>query len=181
MSNSKQGFSLWLLPEASSAKKFTIQCQQLAQQYQGIYLPPHVTLYVGEFSVDDDYEQLLTETAAQLSPLTLAPGRLQTDPRFGCSFYLSFQQDPIIDQLARLSNWLREQSSHQTAYTFNPHMSFLYHHLTDSSKNTLNTLPAPHEPIRFEGICWASHPHIIEDVADIEAFQIHTTLPLTQK
>jgi hypothetical protein len=87
---------------------------------------PHVTLYVGARSADDDVEALLSQAAQGVGTPELRITAVRTSPELFKALYLEFEPDP---QTERLCGLFRAGLKAASPYVLRPHLSLLYKHL----------------------------------------------------
>ena len=124
------GFSLWLLPEASTQAELTALVQELAPQFGQPAFIPHVTVQ-GDLLLDlamltDHARALAASTDVQNWPVDT----VESTENFFRALYLRFADSPAFAQLLHQSERLTGTATGLSPY---PHLSLAYGALPSES------------------------------------------------
>ncbi|WP_404791034.1 2'-5' RNA ligase family protein [Altericista sp. CCNU0014] len=116
-------FAVWLVPAPSDRRWLSKVIQDYAVEYDTPVFEPHLTLYSGDLQPEDNLEEIVAESAATESPITLEIMGLDYAENYFRTGFITFAPS---DRLARLSRTLRDRLSHPKEYTLDPHLSLMY-------------------------------------------------------
>jgi hypothetical protein len=124
----------WLVPAPPHHRNLAAIIDGLAQELDAPRFEPHVTLYAGARSGDDDVEALLTQATENLGSLELRIAGVGTSPELFKTLYLEFEPEPQTERLCRL---FRAGLKPALDYELKPHLSLLYKHLPGTTRAAL--------------------------------------------
>lgn len=160
--------SFWLVPTYDTRVWFTGHIDRLAERFGTAKFEPHLTVHAGPADQVATPASVLAESAFEFEPITLRPVLLAHSSEFTKTLYVEFHlEQALID----LSIKLRDRVP--SDYVLKPHMSLLYHHLTEDEREELmQTIRLPDENVRFEVIQAVKCPAIHQTADDVRSWQI---------
>ncbi len=159
--------SYWLIPTKEDHAVLQTVIDGLASRFEAPTFPPHLTLFAGPATADEEPRHVLESLPSELVPKRLAVNRVDVSDHFTMTLFLQLQPDPQLITLHERIQSIAPPSK----YCFDPHLSLLYLDLPLPVKQCLaNEINRPLEEIRFDRIRAVSHPSIIETRKDIEDF-----------
>ena len=140
----------------------------LATRFNAPNFPPHLTLFAGPISPQDNPLKLLNEL-----PLALVPEKLEVigpdaTNLYTMSFFIRCRPDT---KLIQLHEHIRQKSP-PSQYRIDPHISLLYADLPIATKmKMIEKYPIALHHIRFDRIRAVDHPSPVQSQEDIDDFQ----------
>ncbi len=141
--------SYWLMPTAGERDRFARLISRLAGELGGPLFVPHLTVYSGSADGNDDPDRIVKEAVKHGGELLLRCTGLDFSEKFTRACFLSFAPEP---RLNRLSEALRENSSHADIYQLKPHLSLFYGNLTRQDRELVRKLVEIPGTVRFGGL-----------------------------
>jgi Cyclic phosphodiesterase-like protein len=126
--------AFWLVPAPPHHRTLCTIIEDLARELKAPMFEPHVTLYVGVQSADDDVEALLGHAAQSVGTPTLRIAAVRTSPELFKALYLEFEPDPATERLCGL---FRAGLKAASPYVLTPHLSLLYKQLPATTGTAL--------------------------------------------
>lgn len=124
-------FAVWLTPAPSDRRWLSKIIQDYAAAYQSPTFVPHVTVYSGITSAQDDLSGILAQSSRSLLPLSLEVTGLGYTENFFRTGFITFAPQ---DALTKLSVTIREHLQSPTDYRLEPHLSLVYKDLSLDQK-----------------------------------------------
>ncbi len=124
-------FAVWLTPAPSDRRWLAKIIQDYAAAYQSPIFVPHVTIYSGICSAQDDLSAILAQLGSSLLPLSLEVTGLGYTENFFRTGFITFAPN---DALTALSVTIREHLQSPTDYRLEPHLSLVYKDLSLDQK-----------------------------------------------
>jgi hypothetical protein len=145
--------SYWLVPAAAERPFWQQLIDTLGRTHDAPAFVPHVTIYSGDSSPQDDPLAIMTQATRALRGVRLQIDRILYTEAFTKSLFVQFHPS---EQLSRITEALRRLSAHPSAYVLDPHLSLLYKHLPAHAKHQLaTTIQLPVSEIFFDEV-WAN-------------------------
>jgi Cyclic phosphodiesterase-like protein len=124
-------FAVWLTPAPSDRRWLSKIIQDYAAAYQSPTFVPHVTVYSGICSAQEDLSATLLQLGGSLLPLSLEVTGLGYTENFFRSGFITFSPH---EGLTALSVGIREHLQSPTDYRLEPHLSLVYKDLSLDQK-----------------------------------------------
>ena len=160
--------SYWLIPTASDAEILEEIIDLLAIRFHAPRFPPHLTLFAGPTSPQDNPRKLLNDLSLALVPKKLSLIGADATRLYTMSFFLRCRPEA---QLLQLHEHIRQNSS-PSQYRIDPHISLLYADLPIATKMKLiEKHPVALHHIHFDRIRAVDHPSPVQSKEDVEDFQ----------
>lgn len=142
-------YSFWLVPQSPDLEDFQGIINTLSRRFDTVPFCPHVTLYSGLVPSTLDLQAALADLAPT-SELELEILGVDHGSRFAKTLYIQLRPSPVLSQLAqRLVDAIPEAQ----LPTLAPHLSLLYHHLDDATKQDLSqAISLSRSHIRFNQV-----------------------------
>ena len=167
--------SYWLMPTAAERGFFVNLITRLAGAFGGPLFAPHLTVFSGSASPDDDPGRILSEAANDGGELRLRCTGLEFSEKFTKACFLGFAPEPRLSQLAAS---LQHNSAQAANYQLNPHLSLFYGKLTDQDRARILTLVEIPETVRFDGLTAMATSAMIRSAKDVISWQLLGSRPL---
>jgi 2'-5' RNA ligase len=126
-------FAVWLTPAPSDRRWISKVIQDFAAEYNAPLFEPHVTVYSGVYSSEEELTTLVTKAVTSLSPFTLQVTGLSYTKEFLKTGFIVFATD---DRLIQLSKDIRDLLQTSMEYTLEPHLSLIYKDIPLDQKRT---------------------------------------------
>ena len=124
-------FAIWLTPVPTDRRWLSKVIQDYALTYSSPAFEPHVTIYSGVCSAEDNLSHILAKAAAGLQPLALEVAGLGYTENFFRTGFITFVSDGA---LSALSTSIGDQLHPPADYLLEPHLSLVYKDLTIEQK-----------------------------------------------
>lgn len=158
--------SFWLIPSEQDRAFFQTIIDALSQEYDAPTFTPHVTIYSGEYATDESVTELIEKATQGIQSFSLRVDKLLYTDEFTKTLFLQFNPSSI---LSKLSETLRSHSRKPSNYTLNPHLSLIYQHLSEATKeNLINSINLPKSEVFFNEVRAISTPEPIQEPEDVE-------------
>ncbi len=169
-------FSFWLTPAQPYQTRLTAVIRQLARQYDAIPFEPHVTLFVGEHTADENPRQLGDQIAANLPTQQLTVQKLDYTDALFKTLFIAFNDSPELETAVRQ---IKANLQHPGQYKLAPHLSLLYKEMPASAKQQIiATLDFDTAVIPFDQIQLVTPNPDTQDWSDIAGWRIESTYTL---
>jgi 2'-5' RNA ligase len=163
-------FSFWLIPAAEEQTYFQEIIDLLAQNYDAPTFMPHVTIYSGEYELAESVESIIEQATFNIKSFSLKIDKLSYTEEFTKSLFVQFQQNSTLSQI---SETIRSSSKIPSTFTLNPHLSLIYQHFNEETKQQLITkMSLPKSEILFNQIRVISTSNTVETREDVESWQL---------
>lgn len=160
--------SFWLIPTHETRSWLVRDIERLAERFNAPVFEPHLTIHAGPADRVASAASVLGETAFEFEPVTLRPIAIGHSPSFTKCVYVEFHMDQV---LLDLQSKLRERLP--SDYVLHPHITLLYHHLSDSERESLaEEMLVPVNDIRFEIIQAVKCPAVNETAEDVRSWKL---------
>lgn len=168
--------SFWLVPAAEERIYFQEIINSLAQDYDAPTFAPHVTIYSGEYQSVASLKNIIEQATQGIQSFSLKVDQLLYTEEFTKSLFIQFQQNSTLSQISKtLDSYAKKTSK----FTLNPHLSLIYQHLTEESKQKLTTtISLPKSEILFNEVRVISTSSKVETREDVEGWQLLFTKQL---
>ncbi|NET59419.1 MAG: cyclic phosphodiesterase-like protein [Symploca sp. SIO2E6] len=174
MVNTKVSF--WLIPSEEDRAFFQNMIDSLAQEYDAPSFTPHVTIYSGEYTSDDNPIELIEQSIKEVKSFSLRVAKLRYTEEFTKTLFVEFLPCAILTQI---SESLRSSSSKPSNYILNPHLSLIYRRMDETiKKNLTNSLSLNKSEVFFNEVRAISTPALIQAKEDVENWQTICTRKL---
>lgn len=174
--NSKVSF--WLIPSEEDRAYFQEIIDTLAREYDAPTFTPHVTIYFGEYMADEYVAELVEEAIRGVPGFSLKVDKVLYTDEYTKSLFVQFHPSSILSQI---SETLRSSSEKPSDYSLNPHLSLIYQHLSEATKEKLiRNLSLPKSEVLFDSVQAISASETTQRREDVESWQVIYTrkLPL---
>ncbi len=162
----KTKVSFWLIPSEQDRAFFQRIIDTLSQEYDAPTFTPHVTIYSGEYATDESVAELIETAAEGIQSFSLRVDKLLYTDEFTKTLFVQFNPSSI---LSKLSEILRSHSRNPSNFTLNPHLSLIYQHLSETTKeNLINSIHLPKSEVFFNEVRAISTPEPIQKPEDVE-------------
>jgi hypothetical protein len=143
--------SYWLLPSTADRIFFQDIINTLAKTYDAPSFEPHVTIYSGVYSLQDDNPKVILQQATNnVRRVRLCVDTLLYTDVFTKTLFVQFHPSPI---LAAISKTLRNAAAAPSDYLLNPHLSLIYKQISQETKQHLvASLRIPQSEISFDEV-----------------------------
>lgn len=160
-----RNLSFWLVPSEQDRSFFEHLIDTLAQEHDAPSFVPHVTLYSGETTADDDPLDSIEKSTQGVKGLSLHVDSVLYTEQFTKTLFVQFHPSPL---LRSISERMKHLSSKPSGYILNPHMSLMYKDMSEQGKHQLAaTIRLPSAEVSFDEV-WAiaslGPTHTPEDV-----------------
>ncbi|NEP60768.1 MAG: cyclic phosphodiesterase-like protein [Symploca sp. SIO2G7] len=168
--------SFWLIPSEEDRVFFQRVIDNLAQEYDAPSFTPHVTIYSGEYTPDDNPVELIEQSIKKVKGFSLKVKKLGYTDEFTKTLFVQFLPCAV---LSKISETIRSSSSRPFNYILNPHLSLIYRQLNKTiKKNLTNSLSLNKSEVFFNEVKAISTPALIQAKEDIESWQTICTRKL---
>lgn len=169
--------AFWLLPAASFAEAFAEIIGALAREFDAPAFAPHVTLYAGRQTADDNPVAVAAQVVAAASRIELTAAATATADKLFKTLFVEFAPDARVE---RLGQTLRQGFKQPGDYVLQPHLSLLYKLLPETTRHALTKrFDFRGQRIAFDAIA-VVHPGAGTDTWEaIERWEIEARFPLT--
>ncbi|MCZ6876451.1 MAG: cyclic phosphodiesterase-like protein [bacterium] len=142
--------SYWLLPSTADCAFFQDIINTLAKTYEAPSFEPHVTIYSGPYTPQDNPEAILQQATNSIQRVCLRLDNLLYTDVFTKTLFVQFHPSPI---LTAISETLRHAASGPSDYSLNPHLSLIYKQLSEEAKQHLvSSLHIPQSEVIFDEV-----------------------------
>ncbi|MCG9892234.1 MAG: hypothetical protein MH252_14315 [Thermosynechococcaceae cyanobacterium MS004] len=124
-------FALWLTPIPSDRRWLSKIIQDYAAAYDAPMFEPHVTVYSGIYSAQDDLPKILSQRVVPQLPIALEVTGLGYTENFFRTGFITFAPN---EALTALSHGIRDRLQSPTDYRLEPHLSLVYKDLSLDQK-----------------------------------------------
>lgn len=135
MSQPLPRMAIWLVPGRSQRDKLQKLIDALAKRYGAPTFVPHVTVYSCLRSQHQQELALVSKIAAKFQPVVMAAGNLSGSARLTRALFVELDLSP---DAAAINAWLQRSVPLPSTYTFQPHLSLLYAHISDAERKKLS-------------------------------------------
>jgi len=169
--------SFWLIPSVAYRPFFQEIINSLAQAYNAPRFEPHVTIYSGNDTPDESIDDLIETAVKDVSGFMLDIEQVGYSDLYTKTLFVQFSPSAILTQI---SEKLRRNSAHPSAYVLNPHLSLIYQHLDDAIQKKLATeVVVPYTQVFFDEVKAISTPEPVRSRDDVEKWQTLSVRKLT--
>lgn len=142
--------SYWLLPSAADRAFFQNIINTLAKTYEAPAFEPHVTIYSGAYTPQDNPEANLQLATNGIQCVHLCVETTLYTDVFTKTLFVQFHPSPI---LAKISKTLRHTATAPSDYPLHPHLSLIYKQMSKETKQHLaSSLHIPRSEISFDEV-----------------------------
>ncbi|MGB5962564.1 MAG: cyclic phosphodiesterase-like protein [Coleofasciculaceae cyanobacterium] len=167
--------SFWLIPGREDLAYFQEIIDTLAQEYNAPTFTPHVTIYSGEYALEQ-LPSIIEQATQEIKSLSLSVEQVLYTEEFTKSLFVQFYQSSTLSQI---SETLRSCAKIPSKFTLNPHLSLIYQHLTEDIKKELITkINLPKSEVFFNEVRVISTSHKVETRKDVEIWKLLYTKSL---
>jgi hypothetical protein len=167
--------SFWLLPALPEREQLRARIAELAARFNAPMFEPHVTLYSGELTQDDDVAAAVEAAARAMSPVTLRSTGVAQSEVFTKTLFIEFAAE---ERLSVASDAIRLRLRVGTPYELKPHLSLLYAELSSTVRAELTREFAPPPPVTFDRLQAIVSAGSIRRREDVEAWRVVAEAPL---
>ena len=168
--------SFWLIPSEEDRAFFQNIIDSLGQEYDAPSFTPHVTIYSGEYTPDDNYAELIQKSIKEVNSFSLKVEKIGYTEEFTKTLFVQFFPCAILSDI---SETLRKSSSKPSDYILNPHLSLIYQQLSETIKEDLtNLLSINKSEVFFNEVMAISTPGLIQATEDVENWEVICTRKL---
>lgn len=167
--------SFWLIPSEEDRAFFQKIIDGLGQDYDAPSFTPHVTIYSGEYTPDDNYAELIENSIKEVNSFSLKVEKLEYTEEFTKTLFVQFFPCAILTDL---SETLRNSSSKTSDYILNPHLSLIYQQLSETIKEDLTnslSMTMTKSEVFFNEVMAISTPGLIQATKDVENWEVICT------
>jgi len=162
--------SYWLLPRKEERTYFQKLIIQIAEKYGAQPFIPHLTLYVGRYYPQDDPGEIVEKALQGVKPLSLEIDKIRYSDEVTKTLYISFFPHEALKEIHRE---LRESSTIASDYRLDPHMSLIYHPLTNSEKELLaGSIHIHRSNVVFDQVWAVSTPDFRNDRVEVDLWEV---------
>lgn len=164
-----QPFSFWLLPGDAERTQLAQLIRDLAARHGSRPFAPHVTIYGGVHTPQDDLPEILRQVVRGLGPMALRVRGLDCTDQFFKSLFIDLAEHPA---LTLLSQRVRAALARPVDYQLQPHLSLIYANLPAADKRRIiDSLPLDLAEIRFDEVALVTPADPARGWHDIEGWQ----------
>jgi Cyclic phosphodiesterase-like protein len=116
-------FAVWLIPAPSDRRWLRKVIQDYAAEYDIPAFEPHLTLYSGVIQPEDNLQDIVAESIATMTPVTLEIMGLNYTENFFRTGFITFA---LSERLLQVSSIIRDRLSQPHTYLLEPHISLMY-------------------------------------------------------
>ena len=168
--------SFWLIPSEEDRAFFQRIIDNLAQEYDAPSFTPHVTIYSGEYTADDNPAEIIEQSIKEVKNFSLKVEKLGYTEEFTKTLFVQFL--PCVT-LSKISETIHSSSSKPSNYLLNPHLSLIYRRLNETIKENLtSSLILNKSEVFFDEVKAISTPALIQAKEDVEGWQTICTRKL---
>ncbi|NER49306.1 MAG: cyclic phosphodiesterase-like protein [Symploca sp. SIO1A3] len=168
--------SFWLIPSEEDRVFFQRIIDNLAQEYDAPSFTPHVTIYSGEYTPDDNPAEVIDQSIKDIKSFSLKVEKLGYTEEFTKTLFVQFSPCATLSQI---SETIRSRLSKPSQYILNPHLSLIYRKLNETiKKNLTNSLSLNKSEVFFNEVRAISTPALITNKEDVENWQTICTRKL---
>jgi len=168
--------SFWLIPSEEDKAFFQRIIDNLAQEYDAPSFTPHVTIYSGEYTPDDNPAEVIEQSIKDIKSFSLKVEKLGYTEEFTKTLFVQFAPSAT---LSKISETIRSSLSKPSKYILNPHLSLIYRQLNETiKKNLTNSLDLNKSEVFFNEVRAISTPALIKSKEDVENWQTICTRKL---
>jgi 2'-5' RNA ligase len=168
--------SFWLIPSAEDKAFFQKIIDTLAQEYDAPSFTPHVTIYSGEYAVDESPFELIENATQKVQSFSLKVDKLLYTEEFTKTLFVQFHQNTILN---KISETIRYSSQKQSNFALNPHLSLIYKHLSEEiKKNVITSIRLPKSEVFFDEVQAIATSEEVQNRDDVESWTVICTRKL---
>ncbi|MEQ8995425.1 MAG: 2'-5' RNA ligase family protein [Coleofasciculus sp. B1-GNL1-01] len=161
--------SFWLIPSVAYRPFFQEMINSLSQAHNAPRFEPHVTIYSGNYTADESIDELIETAVKNVTGFMLDIGQVGYSDLYTKTLFVQFSSSAILTQI---SETLRRNSAHPSAYVLNPHLSLLYQHLDQAVQKKLATeVVIPYSQVFFDEVRAISTPEPVRSRDDVDKWQ----------
>ena len=176
MSRSLPRVAIWLVPGRSQRNKLQKLINTLASRYAAPTFVPHVTVYSCFRSPHQQELALMSKIAAKFQPVVMATGNLSGSARLTQALFVELDLPP---DAAAINAWLQRSGPLPSSYTFQPHLSLLYEHISDAERKKLSDeINLGIQQIVFDELRAVAIPGQLKSREDLVGWQLLLTCKL---
>ncbi len=158
-------FSLWLIPNQNDEDYFAKIIHRLSKRYKSPVFKPHVTVFTGIGTREDDIENIITECIAGRPVISLNARGVSCTNTFFKSLFVSFDNSPIL--MGIYKNIIKKVKC-PICHTLEPHLSLIYKELPAAIKqNIVKNLHIENAHVSFDSIQVVTPQNITKGWGDI--------------
>lgn len=168
--------SFWLVPSEEDRAFFQEMINALAREHDAPRFVPHVTIYSGERSSDDNPREIIISSTQALRSITLEVDTVLYTEQFTKTLYVQFHPSTL---LRSLSEQMKSLSAKPSEYVLNPHLSLMYKDMSaDEKQRIAASIHMPRAEVSFSEV-WAiaSRGHT-QTPKDVRRWDVVCRLPL---
>lgn len=160
----------WLMPSDRDRSPFQKMINTLANTYGAPVFEPHVTIFVGERSDNESPGDVIDEATAGMEGVWLRIDRIRHTSDFTKTLFVQFHPS---HRLSALSDALRQRSAKPSDYVLDPHLSLIYHSMSEAEKEKVAaSLIIPEPDIYFDEVRAIATPMSVRDRQDVESWKL---------
>lgn len=172
----KTKVSFWLIPSQKDRAFFQEIIDTLAQEYDAPIFTPHVTIYSGEYAVDESPVELIEKATHKVQSFSLRVDKLLYTDEFTKALFVQFHQNAI---LSKISETIHTSSRTPSDFALNPHLSLIYKQMSEETKKKLTTsLSLPKSEVFFDEVRAISASQRVQGREDVESWKVICTSKL---
>ena len=165
-----RNFALWLVPSRHDYDLFAKIIEDLANQHDAPAFEPHVTIYAGVYTQEDNLEELVAESVQTVQPVSLVVQGIGFSEEFFKTLFIEFRDNPILTTLSRR---IRGGLEYQKPYDLKPHLSLMYKDIPERHKRVIvDQLGFVKSQVHFDEIVVASPGDFSEGWLDVERWKV---------
>lgn len=162
--------AFWLIPSKENRAYFQEIIDTLSQEYEAPSFTPHVTIYSGEYELDESIKSILELASQKVQSFSLSIDKLLYTEEFTKTIFVQFYQNSLLNQI---SEALSCASKHPSKFTLNPHLSLIYKHLDPvNQESIIKQLKLQKTEIFFNEISAILTPEKVQTQADVESWKV---------
>lgn len=143
-------YSFWLVPAEGIRSTLRCMIHRLADQFDGVYFEPHVTIYSGT-SNDAEVLVLANSVASTFKPLEFTVLKLDHTDNYTKTLFVRLQDSGAG---RRMFEATRRGSANPSEYVLDPHLNLLYKRLPVTTQTEIcQTLDVPQGNYLFDRLC----------------------------
>ena len=169
--------SYWLVPSLAPRSGLQECIAALAHAYQAPVFVPHVTLYSGESSPDENPLEVIAQSVRNVQPLSLEIQGISCEDAFTKTLFVQFLPSEV---LSRVTEGMRRASARPSSYRLDPHLSLLYKNMGSQDKRALaSSIRLPMSPVQFDTVWAVAADRVPRTSEDVLAWEVVCVRNLT--
>lgn len=171
-----QKVSFWLLPAEADRVFFQETINTLAHVYDAPVFTPHVTIYSGVCTPNEDPDDVIAQATQGVQGFSLHVDKILHTEEFTKTVFVQMFPSMILSNMAEM---IRRRCSRPSGYVLNPHLSLIYKRMSEKKKQRIvATVRLATSTVFFDEVSAMATSDTTQTREDVESWEVICTKKL---